>query len=506
MTFLFKSALAIAIYISVSTHCAEAQDQEPDYLRSSLYTILVKSEAQNKRLDKENNKEAGNELIEIAKGVANTDAKKAANETSTTNLASIPAAIFTSIPIPPQFNDHNLNIRIVEFDAIREGMTQDQANYGREKLGMKKKGSFGKFAKALAGSVLETASGSQNSSMIQIDDVDEYTPAVLLKFIEDNNIPAGVLARWFDYDENTIPHWKDETLNERGLQSLSITEQGKDNENKVMAASSKAFNLIPNTFVIATNLRFRSNKAILAETQSLTNAIGSQFGDVGQFAALGAGAVASSAAGDGFSVQAVSHLFRIVWDENVESEMNKIFESNGTLQDLINSGVCRLEYVGNEKAGARVRQSIFSDKPISELVKRATTRAIDASIAKLQEKNEIFRSIFPISSVDSNGTIKVKIGTREGVSKNDTYAILEKIEDPKTGKINYKEIATVKPNEKMIWNNVADAEDEVAENNLNTNGKDKEFDDNAVSLGATTFVGKKGKDYSGCYVQLKKKK
>lgn len=502
----FKTATFVALSLTVASPCVNAQEAEPDYLRSSLYTILIKSDEQNKRLDEENNKADGNAIMSIAKSFANTDAKKAANDTSSQSLASIPAAIFTSIPIPQQFNDHNLGLRIVDFDAIRSGITQEQANAGRESLGMKKKSGFGKFAKGLASNALGSATGSESSSMLQVDDVDEYTPAVLLKFIETNNLPAAVTARWFDYNENGNPRWSLTTLEERGHQSLSITEQGKDNENKHLAAQAKAMNLIPNTFVIATNLRFRSNKAILAEAQALANAVGSRFGGIGQLAAQGAGAAASAAAGDGFSVQAVSHLFRLVWNDDVENSVSKIIDANGNLEDLIKSGACRLEYVGNEKAGARVRQSLFSDKPISDLVNRATTRAIDASIAKLQEKNEVFRSIFPISSVDPDGSIKVKIGEREGVAKNDVYAVLEKSENPKTGKITYKEIATVKPNEKLIWNNLAGAADEASENKANKEGKDKDFNDDAVSLGATTFVGKKGKDYTGCYVQLKKKK
>lgn len=503
---IFTKSLAVIISTGAFAPAMVAQNEEPDYLRSSLYTILIKSDAQNKRLDEENKTEDNNALMSLAKGLANTDAKKAANDTSTISLAAIPGAIFTTIAIPPQFNDHNLPDRIIDFDKLREGMTQETADSARKMLGMKKKSSFGKLAKGLASTALGSATGKESSSMLQIDDVDEYIPAVLVKYIIDNNIPSYIVAKWFDYDENASPRWKDETLNERAIQSLSITEQGRDNENKVIAASSKAINLIPNTFVIATNLRFRTNKAILAESQALANAVGSHFGGLGQLVAQGAGAAAGAAAGDGFSVQAVSHLFRLVWDEKAENEVAKIIENNGTLQDLINSGVCNLQYVGNEKAGARVRQSIFSDKPISDLVNRATTRAIDASIAKLQEKNDVFRSVFPISSAEQDGTIKVKIGTREGVSKGDTYAVLEKTEDPKTGKIIYKEIATVKPNEKQIWNNLAGAEEELAENKANSKGKDKDFNEETVTLGATTFVGKKGKDYSGCYLQLKKKK
>lgn len=372
---------------------------------------------------------------------------------------------------------------------------------------MKKKSGAGKFVRGLASSALGAASGNESSSLIQVDEVDEYSPAVILRFFNQNNIPAGVVARWFDYNpDNGEQHWSDNTLNERGLQSLSVVEQGRDNETQLMAASAKAMNLTPNTFVIVTNLRFRSNKAIMAEAQALANAVGSQFGAIGALAAQGAGAAARAGMGDGFSVQADSYLFRLVWNEDVEGKINDVFTNNGSLEDLIATGACTLEYVGKEKASACVRQSILSDKPIADLVERATTRAIDASIAKLQEKNDVFRSVFPISSVAADGTLQVKIGTREGVSKGDTYAVLERREDPNTGAISYKEIATVKPNEKLIWNNLAGAQEEAAENAAHSEGNSDEFNNDAVSLGATTFVGKKGKDYSGCFIQLKKKK
>lgn len=508
--FLFSLA---ALAVASTSFSAFAQSEDPDYLRSSLYTVLIKSNSQNQRLEEENNKEVDNLITSGIKSVANTDAKKAANDTLGMKLTEIPAYVFVNIPIPPQFNDHNLATRIVEYDVLRQGMTEDDINAAREKLdpsgkkGLKKKSKGGAFMKGLASSALGAASGQDNSTLLQSDEVDDYGPAVVLKFITEEQVPANMVAKWFDYAPDAETHWGMDTYDQRALESLSIKEQGMENGAQLTAAGSKASLLIPNTYLLATNLKFRSNQAVLAEAQAMANAAGSMFGGIGQLASQAAGAVAGAAAGDGYQVQAVSYLFKLIWDEEKELQIAKmLFEDNATLDQLIASGLAQLEFVGKEKAGARVRQSMLSDKPISSLVERASSRAVDASIAKLQEKHEEFRTIFPITSSNADGSINVKIGKREGVSKGDQYRILEQQEDPKTGKIVYKKIGTVKPDEKKIWNNLAGAMDEYAENQKNSDG-DKDFDNDAVNLGYTTFTGgKKGQDYRGYYIQLEKKK
>lgn len=499
MTNHLKLALAAAALTGFGIQ-AQTADQEPDYLRSSLYTILLNSKTQNDKIEKENNEVAGNEFMEMAKSFnTKNDAKKAAAE-SDIPLGQIPMAEFLNAAIPPQFNDHNLVIRTLDFDALKQGISKEDADKANEAATGKKKSKFGAFAKGMAGDALSSAAGTE-VNLINKDDTGDYLIAVTDKFIAQDNTAAKMLARWFDYDANNATHWNADfpTLTDRAYASLSVAEQNGTNEEKVVAAGKKQLNLIPNTFLMAVNFAFRSNKAIVAESQKLASGL------LGNNAGSLLGAAASAAAGDGYSVQAQTTLYRLVFDEGTEDAVSKMIEENKTLEDLIASGVAKLEFVGKDKASARVRQSLFSDKPISALVSRATTRAIDAAIAKLQEKNEVFRTVFPISSCEPDGSIKVKIGTREGVSKGDTYAILEKQESPE-GKISYKEVATVKPNEKLIWNNLFGAEEEAAENAQNKDGKSDDFNNEAVSLGHTTFVGKKGKDFNGYYIQLKKKK
>lgn len=489
-----------ALMLGVATPVMNAQDSEPDYLRSSLYTVIIKSDDQNDRLDKENKEADGNELLSLAKSL-----KKGGNQVED-NLAEIPAQVFVNIAIPPQFNDHNLaNLRVIDFDPIAAKISKEQAEAANEAFGLKKKKGGG-FLKGLAAVTANTATGTEIIEEGGGVDVTQYSPAVLQEFIKENNIPALIIAQWFDYAPDSVNHWNTTTLDDRALGSLSISEQSGDNSSMMTAAGAKALNLIPNTFMLATNLKFQSNKAILKKMQAAAdaaNALGGG-GMLGSLASKAAGMAAGAAMGDGFRVTADSYLFKINWNEGVEEEISKLMETNGTLQDLIDSGVCTIEFVGKGTDHASVRQSIMSDKPISSLVERATTRAIDKSIAKLQEKNEVFRSIFPISSFEPDGTFKVKIGEREGVSKGDEYAILEKVEDA-NGKISYKQIGSAKPNDKMIWNNQFGAEEEALEG-TSDDKKDKEFNAGTINLGATTFVGKKGKDYTGCYVQLKKKK
>ena len=201
----------------------------------------------------------------------------------------------------------------------------------------------------------------------------------------------------------------------------------------------------------------------------------------------------------------MSHLYKLKWNEDLNQKFAvDMFEKNASIDDLIASGMCELEFVGKEKASANVRQSLFSDKPMRDLVKRATTRAIDAAIAKLQAKNEVFRTVMPIIGGDGNGTIYAAIGTKEGLNEKDEYEILEAQED-ENGKISYKSVGSVKPVKGKIWNNVYGAEEEAAENAAKAEAKNKDFDDSAVSLGHSEFKGKKG-DFTGYYLRLKKKK
>lgn len=496
---IFTKTVCAAAIAAIISPLAIYADEEPQYMRSSVYTILVNSENQNARLEKEAKEVGENEFLSVGKSLANTDAKKAANDTVYGNipLTKLPGMRFREIPIPNQFNDHNLDLRILDFDPLRARMT-DEEKKAYTPAGAKGGKSFGK---ALAGGLLGAAAGKSSSSMVRADELDDWMAPVVQKYLQDNHVAEQLVGKWFGYNPDSTSRWDGDLklINHRGLQNASAEDLAlaakNSNLNSILAG--RGLNLLNNTYVVALNLRFRNNAAVAAEAEEMAKGM---FGSLGSLA----GAVGRAAVGEGFTVQAVSQLYKLDWNPEISTRIaEEIVDKNASIDDLIALGICKLSYVGQEKSSASVRQSMFSTKPMSELVLRATGRSIDAAIAKLQAKNEVFRTIVPISSVEPDGTLYAKIGMKEGLSKGDEYEILEPQEDD-NGHVTYKPVGKVKVDEKHIWNNLYGAADEAADN-LAANKVDD--DDKAIEFGATRFTGaKKGQDFSGYLLRLKKKK
>ena len=92
------------------------------------------------------------------------------------------------------------------------------------------------------------------------------------------------------------------------------------------------------------------------------------------------------------------------------------------------------------------------------------------------------------------------------MEKNDEYEILEEQLNPKTNRIEYKSVGTVKVVDKQIWENragIAQDINDISDEEAKADGINKE----AIALGQTAFKGaKKGNDYTGYLLRLKKKK
>lgn len=493
-----KTIILSAVALAACSINSAAKDVATDslvnnYMRSSLYTIILNSDAQNNYYEEETkNGEGASELMAIAKSVAKTDEKKNANDSTSGSIFSLPAKLFPSIEIPNQFNDHNLEWRVLQFDSLQTFVTDaDLEKYAPKK---KSKGSgFAKFAKGAAG--MNTTGNEINEQF------DKYSPAVLNKFFNEKHVPELLIAKWYAYNPDGEQKWSDAVVLERGKYNFTDAELERAANDLSLRAKidQTAFDMIGNTYVLAVNLRFRSYQAIVAEAAKVADAVGSQFGTIGMLTSKAATAGASAASGDGYTVQAVSDLYRLKWNNDANQKFAvEIFEKNGSLQDLIDSGICELEYIGSEKASSNIRQSLFSDQPISSLVQRATARAIDEAIIKLQNNHEEFRTVLPI--IGGDGTVLyAAIGTKEGLNEKDEYEILEVNED-QNGKRTYKSVGTVKAVKDKIWNNAYGASDEVA-----ANAKATDAEKEAVNRSYSEFKGKKG-DFTGYFLRLKKKK
>lgn len=487
----FLSAIALAM---LSVPVAMKAQEDLKFMRSSIYTILVNSEEQNTRLDKE--------AMDVdPEGYAET--LKAAGISS---LGVLPKQVFPTIAIPEQFYDHNLPLRVLDFDEIITGITPEQAKEARPKGGGFKKG-----LTAVGGVAMATASGDTTSSVLRVEKVDDYMHAAVNKFLADNKIADNMVAKWYNYNPEATPQFNPNLITERGFYNADATDLAKasvDANYKAML-SSQGFELLNNTFVVATNLRFRNNKAVAQEISDIaatTAAVaGSQLGGLGQLAGTlaakaGTQALTNALMKDMYSVTAVTNLYKLEWNDDIDMALSDkvLFNENSTLQDLIDAGMCKLTYVGQSKARSGVKKD--KSKTLDQLASNATARAMDKALAKLQVENEVFRTTVPVSKC-ADGFVYAKIGSKEGVTPGDEYEILEQQLDPATNKYSYKKVGSAKVEKGAVWFNTIGAEEIIA----NAEPKEAEKMKEAMNLGYTKFKAGK-KDFSGYYLRLAKKK
>lgn len=477
--------LASAIAFNWMLGVTGANAEDPKFMRSSIYSVLINSQDQNTRLDKE---------------AMDTDAKSYAEALEGSGLKSlgeIPGLVFPNLTIPEQFNDHNLQTVVIDYDNLVSGISADEAKAARPKGGG-------------AGRFLKSMTASNNSTILHAEPVDDYMHAVVNKFIADNQVAPMMVAKWYNYDSSRNPQFNEHVILERGLENASAAELAKADANSEAAAmlSAQGFELLNNTYLVATNLRFRNNKALAKEISELAEGAvagamsNSALGGLASFGAKKAAEAATNALmKDAYSVTAVTNLYKLDWDDDIDMALAEkvLYNENATLQDLLNSGKCNLTYVGQTKARSGVKKD--KTKTLDQLASSATGRAIDKALAKLQVEYEAFRTNVPVSKSE-DGFVYAKIGSKEGVTEGDEYEILEQQMDPKTKKISYKKIGSAKVEKDAVWFNTTGADELIA----NAEGKEAEAMKKASELGYTKLKsGKKG-DFSGYYLRLSKKK
>ncbi len=83
---------------------------------------------------------------------------------------------------------------------------------------------------------------------------------------------------------------------------------------------------------------------------------------------------------------------------------------------------------------------------------------MDKNIVSLGKQYEDFKVKTPVYDVLDNGRGKIegyaaKIGMKEGISESSKFQVVQRIQNPETGKTTYKYVATVKPKKGAIWDN-----------------------------------------------------
>jgi len=339
---------------------------------------------------------------------------------------------FTSAPIPEKFNDHIIKERAIP-KAYDESLSKEELK--------------------------------------------EAQKVAVNSFFDTNGIAREMVAKWFNRSANG--GFNMDLISKRGSYNASELDAkvAKSNTRGMALLADAGEELIKNTFVVVNDFKYISKEEVAQKAKKVV-------GMASRFAGKsGAGAkVANKAldvAGKGYVIKTTSHLYQLVWNEETAAIFYNDYWTDDSSLDVAKkdafdkSNIFKLELVGTEVAWADLQSSSFTKKSEEELIAVATVKAVDAVIAKLQRKYEIFRTKTPLLSGDP---LSAQIGLKEGLEAGDKYEVLEQVID-KNGKTVYKRQGVIKVDKKQIWDNrymageEAEATEEVVKHTLFKGGK-----------------------------------
>lgn len=286
------------------------------------------------------------------------------------------------------------------------------------------------------------------------EEMKEAQKAANAEYFSTNKVAKAIVAKWFNRSEQG--GFNMDLISERG--SYNATELdvkiAKNSERGLALLADAGEELIKNTFIIVNDFSYISKEEVAEKAKEGLGFAASFAGSSGGFGSKLADKTLD-VAGKGYVIKTTSNLYKLVWDEETAAIFYNDYWTDDTSFDeakkkaFDESDIFKVELVGTEVAWADLQSSSFTRKSEEQLVAVATVKAVDAVIAKLQRKYEVFRTKTPLISGDP---LSAKIGMKEGLEGGDKYEVLEQTID-KNGKTVYKRQGVIKVNKKQIWDN-----------------------------------------------------
>lgn len=283
------------------------------------------------------------------------------------------------------------------------------------------------------------------------DELKEARKVSISEFFSVNKIAKQIVAKWFN--RSSKGGFDMDLISERG--SYNATELdvkiAKNSERGLALLADAGEELIKNTFIVVNDFKYVSKEEVAGVAKEGLGFAANLLGDK----ALDLSEKALDVAGKGYVIKTTSNLYRLVWDEETAATFyNDYWIDDAHIDEakrkaFDESNIFKVELVGTEVAWADLQSSSLANRSEEDLVGQATVKAVDAVIAKLQRKYEVFRTKTPLLSGDP---LSAKIGLKEGLESGDKYEVLEQTID-KNGKTFYKRKGVIKVNKKQIWDN-----------------------------------------------------
>ena len=292
----------------------------------------------------------------------------------------------------------------------------------------------------------------------------------ITQFLQNNHVAKELVAKWFNRSEwggfnmNLIQTRGKYDANALDIKKSQLTERG------INSLADAGEELIKNTFVLINDYRYTSKEEVAKKTNK-----GLGFAS-GLMRAAGMGSIANIAdvasvgvkvMGKGYIVKSTAYLYRLVWDEETAAKFyNTLWAEDNTittekLKAWEETDIFKLEFVGTDNSWADVQSTVFTKKTEEELIEKATIKAVDAVIVKLQKNHDEFKTKTPLFSGEP---ITAKIGLKEGLSEQSKFDVLEQVQD-ESGKTKYVPVGVIKvDSSKPIWDNRYGADEENPNN------------------------------------------
>jgi hypothetical protein len=279
-------------------------------------------------------------------------------------------------------------------------------------------------------------------------------------------IARDIVAKWFN--RSSKGGFNMNLIKERGFYDASALDVVKAQASKrgLDLLADAGEELIGKTFVLINEFKYTDKAEVAEKTSGWLNAIGtiadyagaSNVSTVTTLTSTGA-----TVAGKGYIVKTNAHLYQLVWDEETAAIFyNDYWADDKTItpakkKAFDQSTIFKLKYIGTDTSWSDIQSTVFTSKSDEQLIERATVKAIDRVIVKLQKNHDQFKTKTPLYTVDP---LTAKVGLKEGITKKSTFDVLEQVED-ENGKTQYVKVGVVKVDSKYpIWDNTYGAQEE----------------------------------------------
>lgn len=283
-------------------------------------------------------------------------------------------------------------------------------------------------------------------------------------------IARDIVAKWFN--RSNKGGFNMNLIKERGFYDASALDvvKAKASKRGLDMLADAGEELIGKTFVLINEFKYTDKAEVAEKASGWLSAIGTiadyaGMSDVSTVTTLTS--TGAAVAGKGYIVKSDAHLYQLVWDEETAAIFyNEYWADDKTITSakkkaFDQSTIFKLKYIGTDTSWSDIQSTVFTSKTDEQLIERATVKAVDRVIVKLQKNHDQFKTKTPLLTVEP---LTAKIGLKEGVSKKSSFDVLEQVED-ENGKTQYVKVGVVKVDKKHpIWDNTYGAE----EDNMNS--------------------------------------